>query len=402
MSPGEHEVLVTGIGLISSLGDGWQAHARLLAGGQCRPVADAARFAPYVVHPLGDVDFSGQIPKRSDRNQMERWQLIGVHAAGLALADAGLAGRTDLLNRMDICVAAGNGERDTAADTAILAALSQHPDREAALAAVLPRTLRPTLYLAQLSNLLAGSISIIHKATGSSRTFKGEEMAGVAAFENAVQRIENGEGNVFLVGAALNAEREDLLLNYELEGSLWHGGYRSIGARAGRGMCLGSMGAFLVLERRAHAEARAARPYARIVGVRSSRRDRSSNPATAAIGHPLDGLGERVDGEALLLMSGASGVGPALDDERDLLHDLVALGNRPVVRTYGSMLGHGMEAHFPAGMALGAVAIAEGLRLPPFDDARGEGAATHDPTRVIVTAFGHERGEGFGLLEAVQ
>ena len=35
--------------------------------------------------------------------------------------------------------------------------------------------LRPTLFLAQLSNLLAGNISIVHGVTGSSRTFMGEE-----------------------------------------------------------------------------------------------------------------------------------------------------------------------------------------------------------------------------------
>jgi len=41
--------------------------------------------------------------------------------------------------------------------------------------------LRPTLFLAQLSNLLAGNISIVHGVTGSSRTFMGEEVAGVDA-----------------------------------------------------------------------------------------------------------------------------------------------------------------------------------------------------------------------------
>jgi 3-oxoacyl-[acyl-carrier-protein] synthase II len=41
--------------------------------------------------------------------------------------------------------------------------------------------LRPTLFLAQLSNLLAGNISIVHGVTGSSRTFMGEEQAGVDA-----------------------------------------------------------------------------------------------------------------------------------------------------------------------------------------------------------------------------
>ena len=49
--------------------------------------------------------------------------------------------------------------------------------------------LRPTLFLAQLSNLLAGNISIVHGVTGSSRTFMGEEAAGVDAVRIAAARI---------------------------------------------------------------------------------------------------------------------------------------------------------------------------------------------------------------------
>src|SRR5690606_40064028 len=41
--------------------------------------------------------------------------------------------------------------------------------------------LRPTLFLAQLSNLLAGNIAIVHGVTGCSRTFMGEEASGVDA-----------------------------------------------------------------------------------------------------------------------------------------------------------------------------------------------------------------------------
>jgi len=49
--------------------------------------------------------------------------------------------------------------------------------------------LRPTLFLAQLSNLLAGNISIVHGVTGSSRTFMGEEQSGVDAVRIAHARF---------------------------------------------------------------------------------------------------------------------------------------------------------------------------------------------------------------------
>ncbi|TIW24050.1 MAG: beta-ketoacyl-ACP synthase, partial [Mesorhizobium sp.] len=45
MSP--HDVVITGIGLVSSLGEGPDAHWQKLAQPGLEPVLDAARFAPY-------------------------------------------------------------------------------------------------------------------------------------------------------------------------------------------------------------------------------------------------------------------------------------------------------------------------------------------------------------------
>jgi len=58
--------------------------------------------------------------------------------------------------------------------------------------------LRPTLFLAQLSNLLAGNIAIVHGVTGSSRTFMGEEPAGVDAARIALARIAAGQSDIAL------------------------------------------------------------------------------------------------------------------------------------------------------------------------------------------------------------
>src|SRR5690242_10002577 len=76
---------ITGIGLVSSLGEGVEAHWQRL-GPHAVPTAvvDEGRYAPYAVHPLVAVDFAKHIPKTSDQRQMERWQRIGVYAAGLA------------------------------------------------------------------------------------------------------------------------------------------------------------------------------------------------------------------------------------------------------------------------------------------------------------------------------
>ena len=134
---------------------------------------------------------------------------------------------------MDMVVAAGGGERDEAVDAAILAASLTRDDLGVLLNEQLTTELRPTLFLAQLSNLLAGNISIVHKVTGSSRTFMGEEGAGVSAIETAAARIRCGQSTHVLVGGAFQTEHHDMLLGYELGGYLHRGpGSRSGSARA--------------------------------------------------------------------------------------------------------------------------------------------------------------------------
>jgi len=291
MSDSQEEVWITGIGIVSSLGEGLEAHWQALTADNPKPVVDEETFAPYPIHPICELDFSKQIPKRGDLRQMEDWQRIGTYAAGLALDDAGIKGDDELLAKCHIIAAAGNGERDPEADATVLAAIKDDHDWRERLNDLLLTNLRPTLYLAQQTQLLAGNISIVHKVTGGSRTYKGEEIAGVQIFENAVQRIKAGQSELFLVGAAYNAARWDQLLIWELN-------------RRGD-MLTGSMGAFLVVESKAHAQKRGAKPYAKLMDVQA------------------------VD----------------FHNDRSLDSSLTAL------------LGHGVEAHFPMEVALGALSF---------------------------------------------
>ncbi len=170
MTKQNREVWITGIGLVSCFGEGATHHWEIL-GGDSAPAAiqEKELFGPYTVHPLPEMDWSRQIPRRGDQRQMENWQRLGTYAAGLALDDAGIKENEELVSSMDLVVAAGGGERDIDSDRQIMAEAKHHNDREHLLIERLPNDLRPTLFLAQLSNLLAGNISIVHKVTGSSR-----------------------------------------------------------------------------------------------------------------------------------------------------------------------------------------------------------------------------------------
>ena len=225
---------------------------------------------------------------------------------------------------MDMIVAAGGGERDYAADEAILAALREPPIPGALLNERLLADLRPTLFLAQLSNLLAGNISLVHGVVGSSRTFMGEEAAGTDAVRIACARIAAGQGELFLVGGSFNAERPDTLMIHEAGGVLWKhahpasmtpGPFAPVWQRqaAGGGMVLGSVGCFLVIESRAHAAARGATPIARIAAVATDRCRRRPGEATAIAERQLAALRPALEQGAAAVISGASGAAGPTD-----------------------------------------------------------------------------------------
>src|SRR4029077_1085701 len=155
-------------------------------------------------------------------------------------------GNAEALGHMDMIVAAGGGERDIAVDGTILANKSKAGGPGGFINEPLMSDLRPTLFLAQLSNLLAGNISIVHGVTGSSRTFMGEEAAGVDAVRIALARITSGQSALALVGGSHNGERYDLMLLYDAGGHLTRGEFRPVWERSEKpGMALGSLGAFL-------------------------------------------------------------------------------------------------------------------------------------------------------------
>jgi len=374
----KHGVVITGIGLASSLGEGIDAHAGALAA-MAAPVVDATSFAPYPVHPLKALELDRQIPKKSDQRQMEPWQRLGVYAAGLALDGAGLKDDAAAKAVLQVIVAAGGGERDHAVDSAILTGLRGANAPGAFLNERLMGDLRPTLFLAQLSNLLAGNIGIVHGITGASRTFMGEEQAGVDAVRTAHARIAAGQAEIMLVGGSYNAERQDMLLLFELGGYLRKGDFAPVFERqAAPGLITGSASAFLVLESAERAAARGATVLARLDAVVATRSKRQPGAVEAALRGLLADLGPIAPGA--LAVSAATGVAGITAEEA------AALATLPQARRVaaGDLLGHAVEAAFPVSVALAAAALSKG-----------------QAREAVVTGAGHWRGEGAARLVAL-
>lgn len=370
------DVVITGIGLASSLGEGVEAHAQALAS-DTAPVVDTQSFAPYPLHPLKPLELDKQIPKKSDQRQMEPWQRLGVYAAGLALDDAGLKDDTEAKSQLQVIVAAGGGERDHAVDAAILAGLRNANQPGAFLNERLMGDLRPTLFLAQLSNLLAGNIGIVHGITGASRTLMGEEQAGVDAIRTAQARIAAGQADIILVGGAYNAERRDMLLLFELGGFLRSADFAPVFARSeAPGMITGSAGAFLVLEAAERAAARGARAHARLSHAGAHRSRRQPGSVAKALDELLSGFGP-IAADALAI-SAATGCAEITDEEAAAIAK-AAPGARRIAT--GDLVGHSVEAAFPVSVALAAAALSTGAA-----------------NEAIVTGAAHWRGEGAARL----
>jgi 3-oxoacyl-[acyl-carrier-protein] synthase II len=297
---------------------------------------------------------------------------------------------------MDMVIAAGGGERDIRVDTTILNAKAKGNAPPGFLNERLMSDLRPTLFLAQLSNLLAGNIAIVHGVCGTSRTFMGEEAAGVDAARIALARIAAGQSDIALIGGSHNGERKDLMVLYEFGDYNLKDKFAPVWARTDDpGFALGSAGAFLVIESKEHALARGAKPFARLTRVVSDRSPRRKPGEIAASLEKLwSELGELGGGGAII--TSASGAEPATSEERTFL------GEHPdyAVRATGTRFGHMLDAQFALGLGLAALSISRGSLFPPGDSSGVEIEMSEPPTQIVVTATGHWRGEGMALVEA--
>jgi len=186
---------------------------------------------------------------------------------------------------------------------------------------------------------------------------------------------------------------------YECGGNCLKAPYKPIWERDAKtgGFALGSMGAFLVIEARDHAEKRGAKPLARLTTVMSDRSNRQPGAATATLSRLWDRIKDKIRPGHAAVLSGASGATAATAEERAFLEAHADLA----VRATGSYLGHGMEPQFPMNVALAAVALNHDRLFPPCDPTGLEKPTDGKIDQILVTGVGHWRGEGLALVERV-
>jgi len=283
------------------------------------------------------LDFSGQVPNRSDLRAQGLSQLLGSYTAGLALDMAGLKGEAGILADADLMVATHFGERDRETDQAVLEAVCAEGAGEESLNRELSN-LRPSLFLAQLQNLFAANISIVHGVLGTSITFMGETPAGARVVDEARRRVLCGRSDIVLVGAVFNGLRPDILEVHDARA--FGDGAGGEEAGADDRLALGFGAAFLLLESGEHAARRGAGPKARLGEMVQTR-----------FGGALDAAALGLDPAApLLVLHDATGRDHAGRVERRLRE----LAPEAEIRNLASVTGSLMEASFPFAASLAA------------------------------------------------
>jgi 3-oxoacyl-[acyl-carrier-protein] synthase II len=163
------------------------------------------------------------------------------------------------------------------------------------------------------------------------------------------------------------------------------------------GFALGSAGVFLVMESREHAEARGAKPYARLTRVVA---DLAQRKQAGAVTKSLEALWPKlgIAAGSGALITGATGVEPVTSEEKAFLRQHQGFA----VRATGTTFGHTLETQFPLGLALAALSISRGALFHPNDPTGLEVELSGPPAQIVVVGVGHWQGEGMALVEAVK
>jgi 3-oxoacyl-[acyl-carrier-protein] synthase II len=271
-------VVVTGIGIISPLGQGRElTWKRILAGtsGAGRITAfDAADYACQVACEVPRVDGRGgggpdvegsfdpdQTLSAKDRRRVDDFILYGIAAADEAVKDAGWTPQDEeSRERTGVLIGSGIGGRGTIAETAI-----ELHERG-------PRKVSPFFIPSALINLASGQVSIRYGFKGPNHSVVTACATGAHAIGDAARLIKYGDAEVMIAGGA-----EASVVPVGIAGFIacraMATAFNDAPEKASRpydkdrdGFVMGEGAAVLVLEELEHAQARGARIYAEVVG----------------------------------------------------------------------------------------------------------------------------------------
>jgi 3-oxoacyl-[acyl-carrier-protein] synthase II len=361
-------VVVTGLGLVTSLGIGREANwdAAIAGTSGAGPIT---RYEPVDTRTTIACEVSGFDPTdfmdRRVARRMDRFSQLAVAAGRLGLEDAGLAVGAALRARVGVMLGSGIGGLQTFVEQSLLVE-ERGPDRVSPL--FIPMVIA-NMAGAQVSMELGlqGPLSCTTTACASGNHALGDATDAIRADRADVMLAGGCEAPVVRVGvAAFNAMRALSTRNDDPAGA-------SRPFDAGRdGFVMGEAGAVLVLEALEHAEARGAEPLCEVLGYgltgdahHLTEPDPTGEAPAAAVRMALREAG--VDPSEVDYVNAHATATP-VGDPSEIRALRLALGDEAAARTMvsstKSMHGHCLGAAGGVEGALTAMAIARGV-VPP-------------------------------------
>jgi 3-oxoacyl-[acyl-carrier-protein] synthase II len=257
-----HRVVITGLGIVSSIGIGkeafWENCLQAISG--IKPIRrfDVGPYRSQLGAQIPEIDFKSFI-KATHLRRMDRIGKIVVSAVKFALDDSGLDLKNEDAHRMGISIGTGLGSSDTV-DQFFRSLLKEGPTGAA-----------PLLFQTAVPNAIASHCSIEYGIRGVNLTFSHKETSTEMALAFAYHLLKEGRADIILAGGG-DELSEPLYHVYSMLGALSPRGGKGLEGmrpfdRERNGIVLGEGSGVLVLETLEHAKMRGARIYAEMAGV---------------------------------------------------------------------------------------------------------------------------------------
>jgi 3-oxoacyl-[acyl-carrier-protein] synthase II len=259
----ERRVVITGLGVVSPLGNDVDTFWNRLIAGECGidliSAFDATKFDTQIAGQVKNFEPGPAFPSPKEVRRTDRFAQFGVHAGWQALRDSGLD--LDRVNRDEIGVFIGSG----------IGGLQTTTDQHTILLERGPGRLSPFMIPMLISNMASGQVSMYHKLRGPNFATCSACATANHALGEAWRTIKMGDAKVMLAGGA-----EATIVPIGIGGFCAMKAMSTRNAepkRASRpfdkgrdGFVMGEGAGVVVLEDLEHAKARGARIYAELAG----------------------------------------------------------------------------------------------------------------------------------------
>ena len=258
----DHRVVITGLGVVSSIGIGqeafWEGCLQGVSG--IKPIQrfDVGSYRSRLGGQLPEIDFKAFI-KPANLRRMDRIGKIVVSAVRLAIDDSGLNLKEEDSSQIGISIGTGLGSSDTV-DQFFRSLLKEGPLGAA-----------PMLFQTAVPNAITSHCAIEYGIKGVNITFSHKESSTEMAMTFAYHLLKDGRADVIFAGGG-DELSEPLYHVYSMLGALSPGRGKGVEGMKPfdenrNGIVLGEGSGILVLETLEHAKKRGAKIYGEMAGA---------------------------------------------------------------------------------------------------------------------------------------